>query len=930
MKRLIHIFFALCLVNALYAVVATPEPIWRQFPDGSWSQVYIRGDEYYHYLTTLEGDIIPGTEVNSHLQNDVSHPAQRAEQEMLLTSYMPSQGDIKVPVILVNFTDLAFTMEDPIGDFSDFYNGSGGTNSYATGSVHDYFIASSDSALNLQFDVYGPYTLSQTMAYYGANSGSNHGKNTRELVIEATALAHQAGVDFAQYDNNNDGYIDNISIVVAGYNEAEGGHENTIWPHYSTIYSSESYAGKRISGYLMISEYRGSGGKQQAGIGTYCHEFGHVLGLPDLYDTYNSSHYTVGDWDIMCSGSYNNSGCTPPSYSAFERFVMGWMTPVQLTESGDYRLEPLLTSNTAYLIATTEHNLSPLRPTPSEYFLVENRQAVGWDANPGALIGTGMLVSHITFNTNKWNSNTFNNGSILGYAIVGAYDSDPVKSTPLDLFPGTGKVTSWLPTLNNGTELTDQRIQNIKENSDYSILFSYGPLSNDGISFSQDSIDALVTTFDKRIISYDTRQVKVSIRNLPNDSLLIYSTNTVFEFSLDNGETWYDSSYHLTPSDSVYHFDLLVRHKPHRQSCAKVQAFITIESTQALKMQQLGVSGYSPRPIYITQPELLEPSQVSTHSFTTQWVKQADAQYYYATLFSLIDKIDTTYQSFDNFVSKENIVQEGWNSNFVRTSTIVSESNKSVLFVNTGEQITSNELTIPMSSLRFWVSNNYVSSSGESASGGLLIEGKNTDGDWQKIDSLRIVNTTKNLIKTYPIPTSDKIIQIRFTYTHRQGDGGCAIDGYYAYTDQTIQYIYKGTEYKLLANDTSTTFYNLTPNTNYYFALQAYENKSCQENFSQISQYQTIQTLSENKVMNDLQIIQQESGEYIVKLPTPASGASELYVYSAQGMLVYKIAIPQQTSQLTLPTLPQKGIYFLKLLENGRIKRSYASGKLVN
>ena len=82
--------------------------------------------------------------------------------------------------------------------------------------------------------------------------------------------------------------------------------------------------------------------------------------------------------------------------------------------------------------------------------------------------------------------------------------------------------------------------------------------------------------------------------------------------------------------------------------------------------------------------------------------------------------------------------------------------------------------------------------------------------------------------------------------------------------------------------------------------------------------------------MNDLQIIQQESGEYIVKLPTPASGASELYVYSAQGMLVYKIAIPQQTSQLTLPTLPQKGIYFLKLLENGRIKRSYASGKLVN
>ena len=493
MKRLIHIFFALCLVNALYAVVATPEPIWRQLPDGSWAEVFIRGDEFYHYLTTLEGDIIPGTEVSSYPKSDPLHPMQRAEQEMLLTSYMPNQGHIKVPVILVNFTDLAFTMEDPIANFTDFYNGMGGTNPNATGSVHDYFIASSDSALNLQFDVYGPFTVSKPMEYYGANSGSNHGKNTRQLVIEAASLARQSGVDFTQYDNNNDGVIDNLSIIVAGYNEAEGGHENTIWPHYSTIYNSDSYSGKKISGYLMISEYRGSGGKQQAGIGTYCHEFGHVLGLPDLYDTYNSSRYTVGEWDIMCSGSYNNLGCTPPSYSAFERFAMGWLTPIQLKEEGDYRIEPLLESNTAYLIANGEHNLSMLRPNPNEYFLIENRQAVGWDANQEALIGTGMLVSHITFNSNKWNNNTFNNSTILGYAIVGAYDSDPAKSTPLDLFPGTGRVTSWLPILNDGTELQDQRIQNIKEMNDFSIRFSYGPLSNDGISFSEDSISTLVT-----------------------------------------------------------------------------------------------------------------------------------------------------------------------------------------------------------------------------------------------------------------------------------------------------------------------------------------------------------------------------------------------------------------------------------------------------
>ena len=135
------------------------------------------------------------------------------------------------------------------------------------------------------------------------------------MVTEAVQLAYNNGVDFRPYDNNNDGYIDNISIVVAGYNEAEGGEERTIWPHYSVISNSSPYNNKYLSGYLMISEYRSSGGKIQAGIGTYCHEFGHALGLPDLYDTEISKNYTVGYWDVMCSGCYNNDGSTPPTYT---------------------------------------------------------------------------------------------------------------------------------------------------------------------------------------------------------------------------------------------------------------------------------------------------------------------------------------------------------------------------------------------------------------------------------------------------------------------------------------------------------------------------------------------------------------------------------------------------------------------------------------
>lgn len=932
MKRLIYISIFCFLVNVSYAVVATPDPIWRQLPDGTWAEVYLRGDEHYHYLTTLSGDKIPGTEVGSMTLDSIMHSAQRVAPKKMLDSYIPSHGKVRVPVILVNFTDLAFTMDNPQANFDDFYNGTGGTNPNATGSVYDYFVASSDSMLQLEFDVYGPYTLSKDMAYYGANSGSNHAQHGRDLVVEAATLAADAGVDFAPYDNNNDGYIDNLSIVVAGYNEAEGGHANTIWPHYSSVYNSTTFSGKRLSGYLMISEYRGSGGKQQAGIGTYCHEFGHVLGLPDLYDTQNSDRYTVGKWDVMCSGSYNNSGCTPPSYSAFERFALGWLIPIQLHDIGDYKLEPLMNSNSAYLIAAEEHNLSLMSPSPREYFLLENRQAVGWDANTEALVGTGMMVSHITFNATAWNRNTFNNGKILGYAIVGAYDSAPSTSTPRDLFPGTSMVTSWLPCLNDGTELQAQQVQNIRQMGDLSICFSYGPPSRDGIFFSPSKLEPILTSYDRRVIHYDTAYVEVLARNMGNDTLRIYSTNNYFEFSIDGGTTWGNETiykYKGLPGDSVCTFPLLIRHTPHRQSCDMKTGYITLESMHSLKMQQIEVNGYSPRPIYITKPELSAAENISSKSFTACWLGQDDAEYYYATLFSLFDQPSVEQQSFDSFTSIENIEKAGWTANFIRPTTVVSESNTAILFASTDDQLISKEYILPINNLRFWISNNYISSSDVTASGSLLVEGRTSSGRWQEIGKIRIINTTKNLIKDYTFDTADSIMQVRFTYTHHAGEGGCALDGCKIGMDQTIQYICSGTEAKILSSDTSTVFYNLTPNTTYYFAVQAYENKGCEEAFSPLSDFQKIKTLSMDALESDLKVTRLASGEYIVKLPEPADGASALYVYTAQGELVYNVAVEYQTTQVQLPILPTKGIYFLKLVKVGRIHRKQPSGKLI-
>ena len=913
-----------------YAVMATPEPVWRQLPDGSWAEVYLRGDEHYHYMTTLSGERIAGTEVGWEDNVDV-RPAQYAPAEMQLSSYVPRSGKVRVPVILVNFTDLKFTMDTPVAKFTDFYNGAGGTNPNATGSVREYFLAASDSILDLEFEVFGPYTLKRNVAYYGANTSSSHMTNGRDLVLEAANLAYKAGVDFSQFDADNDGYIDNLSIVTAGYNEAEGASEDMIWPHYSALSNSDVYSGKKVRGYLMISEYRGSGGKQQAGIGTYCHEFGHALGLPDLYDTKNSARYTVGHWDIMCSGSYNNMGCTPPCYSAFERFVMGWQTPVQLKEVGDYVLEPMLESGVAYLIAKEEHNMSALKPSPTEYFLIENRQAVGWDAKKDALVSTGLLVSHITFNSSAWDRNTFNNNTILGYAIVSASENNPTKSTAGDVFPGKGQVYSWVPTMNDGTELASHQLQSIREMNDLSIRFSYGPLSGDGIYLSRDELPMLVTTYETGPVVYDTAQVEVMVKNLPNDTLQIYSTNNYFEFSVDSGATWvrYPKmlSYAL-PNDSICSLSLCVRHSPVRKSCDERAGFITIESMKTLRLQQLELSGYAPRPIYIEQPEMLEADNVSTTSFTAHWVGQEDAEYYYLTLFSMRDEKQVNVQNFDAFTDKAGVSNAGWSSNFVRTTSVVSESKNAVLFNVTGEELVSKEYVIAPNQIRFWLSNNYVAVGNETVGGKLLLEGRCADGNWKEIAKLRVTNATRDLVKKYNLSAEDGMVQFRFTYTHDGGSGGTALDGWETHTDKTIQYVYKGTDFEMPVGTNSAIFNNLQPNTTYYYAVQAYEHKSCEGNYSPLSKLQSVKTWSADDVAYSLKVQRSENGGYVVMFPEPADGMSKLYVYSADGQLVDVLDIPYSTTELMLPIFSTKALYLLKQVHSEMSDKN-ATGKLV-
>src|ERR1035437_3735454 len=201
------------------------------------------------------------------------------------------------------------------------------------------------------------------------------------------------------------------------------------------------------------------------GICTFCHEFGHVLGLDDMYNTNNNYTYnTLSFWDIMDSGPYLNFGRTPCGYSAYERFFLNWMIPTELKTAGNYSLDTLATSNTAFLISQAgNHNLTLANdPTSPEYFLLENRQRKGWDSY---LPGHGMLATHIYYDASTWLSNTPNNDpKAMGVDIIEADGVASDATLSVDPFPGTKNITLFNPLIRGNIDIL-KPLKNIKETS---------------------------------------------------------------------------------------------------------------------------------------------------------------------------------------------------------------------------------------------------------------------------------------------------------------------------------------------------------------------------------------------------------------------------------------------------------------------------------
>jgi len=646
-KNLLPFFFALLLqltISPVYGVKAYPFPITVTQPDGSQLSIRLKGDEFHHYQTTEDGYLLKkntngyltyatlnaaGQTVESSLiAKDVkkrtaieiqflktaptSEKISTVKSQMLKSNkakalekpqrQFPLTGTPKSLVILVNFSDKSYVTTSPKPSFTDLLNQDGYSTNGGTGSARDYFMACSYGKFAPTFDVVGPYTLTKTMATYGANDASDNDVDPQQLVIDACTAANTAGLDFTQYDTDNDGFVDNVFVYYAGFNEAEGGPANTIWPHrWSLADYNTKFDGKTVFDYACTSELKGTSGSSMCGIGTFSHEFGHTLGLPDHYHTAENKT-SLETWDIMDGGAYNNGGRTPPTYSVYQRFFLNYITPQQVSTPSDLTLLPIYqgktqpanTINQSFLFSATNHNLVGANPTPKEFFMVEYRKKTGWDA---FLPAEGMLIWHIDFDQTAWNDNGPNNYTGTSQTASSHMRVYLQPLTGSSTTPGTAFTTgNFTPTTWAGSNI-NRAITSITKTTDNITFKVMGGTPNPTIS----SIGTTSAFTSEVNIPSEIQSITVSGAALTNNMVITLLDKTNFDIRLSTDASW-AKTVTIIPNSGNISSSIQIRYNPTTVGTHTEQLGITSIGATAVN---LNLSGTSTAPYDPTAPVII-------------------------------------------------------------------------------------------------------------------------------------------------------------------------------------------------------------------------------------------------------------------------------------------------------------------------------------
>ena len=622
---------SLLLLAVLVSVQALAIPAHRGLvkmpqPDGTLLTISLEGDEFYHFNTTADGYTVLQTKDGAYvyaqrdgmtltptsiLAHDQGHrgPAEqaflatvtrrmidetqvaqahvgRAQQRVDLSNF--DFDNFRGLVILIDFSDKTFAAENPAEFYTEMFSTDGltgftdpltGHSVTCPGSVRDYFNDQSNGAFKPPFDVYGPYTSTRKASQCQSYSTS----------IFTTALNKANNdVDFSRYDNNNDGKVDMIYFLVAGYSSSYGGNNSGyLWPHASNLsWNYISYDGKWMDRYASSTELYGWESSPSSvcveGIGTICHEFSHVLGLPDFYDTdYESSggeSHHPGEWDIMAGGGDFNYGRTPAGYTLFERYALGWASPKTITSVGNYSLEAVNTSREGYILRS---------PVAKEFFTIENRQKTGWDAY---IPGHGMIVTRVdSTNASIWTQNKVNcNPSHMYFEMLRAGNTTE-GDLGSDPFPGSS----------GNPMLTNETTPNLKTWGGYANAYNLVGINEQSgvIHFTvalDGTLDMLIEDFEQMPVTTTTNETNVEgyfanwsfnksgvrapgpdkangynsvLMKLPSQfqsvtpiyyniymvSMNVFNTTTsnakfTLEYSIDDGATWTKA---MTPANQV-------------------------------------------------------------------------------------------------------------------------------------------------------------------------------------------------------------------------------------------------------------------------------------------------------------------------------------------------------------------------------------------
>ncbi len=572
-----------CFTYTSFASTAYPKPIKFTQPDGSIITITLKGDEHTKWAVTSDGYTLLSNSKGyfEYAKSDnrgylvpsgviAKETKERTSEDLALLSKIskglsysneqvqmlrtikainkserrkafPTTGNRKLVCILMGFKDKAFTKTQT--DFNNLFNQVNYTVNGATGSVKDYYLENSYGKFNLDVTVAGPYTASQNMSYYGANDASGNDVKPDVLVTEAVTAA-DAAVNFADFDNDSDGNVDGVYVIYAGYGEEAGAPASTIWAHAWEI-DPKTLDGKVITSYSCSAELEGTSGSTMTSIGVICHEFGHVLGAPDYYDTdydTNGQFEGTGDWDLMAGGSWNNNGVTPAHHNAYTKiYVYGWGTATTLNSGATITMPSSKTDANAFYRINTA--------TANEYFLIENRQQTGFDAS---VPGHGLLIFHVHKDIVAHYSNNDINAKApqMMYPVCASATTNPTTSSAASSygninsggcpFPGisiknsftdatTPSMKSWLGVA------TNKPITNIAENTSTGFItfdFDGGNTGNPS-AFTATSISS--SQIDLSWSKSENRDVVVAFSSTPTFGLLVDGNTYTVGQSIDGG-----------------------------------------------------------------------------------------------------------------------------------------------------------------------------------------------------------------------------------------------------------------------------------------------------------------------------------------------------------------------------------------------------------